>query len=83
MYNQRGAAKEGPIPESPSVDISKKAGGKLYKNPLDCLIQTVRTEGPLAVYKVFYIFYNANDRDSLHICCELLHIPYCTSLERR
>ena len=53
MYNQRGQAKNGPIPESPSVEISKKAGGKLYKNPLDCLIQTVRAEGPLAVYKVF------------------------------
>jgi hypothetical protein len=52
MYNQRGQSKEGPVPESPSADISKKAGGKLYKNPLDCLIQTVRAEGPLAVYKV-------------------------------
>jgi len=52
MYNQQGQAVEGAIPESPSVDITKRAGGKLYKNPLDCLIQTVRAEGPLAVYKV-------------------------------
>ena len=52
MYNQRGQVVDGPIPESPSVDIPKRAGGKLYKNPLDCLIQTVRAEGPLAVYKV-------------------------------
>jgi len=52
MYNQRGQSAEGPIPESPSSNLSKKVGGKLYKNPLDCLIQTVRAEGPLAVYKV-------------------------------
>jgi hypothetical protein len=52
MYNQRGEAKNGPIPESPSSTVSKKAGGKLYRNPFDCLIQTVRAEGPLAVYKV-------------------------------
>ena len=52
MYNQRGKAAEGPVPESSSIELTKKAGGKLYKNPLDCLIQTVRAEGPLAVYKV-------------------------------
>jgi hypothetical protein len=80
MYNQRGQAKNGPIPESPSADISKKAGGKLYKNPLDCLIQTVRTEGPLAVYKVLSVHYSGNLRVSLHIYYGLLHIPYCKSL---
>jgi len=52
MYNQRGQSAEGPISESPSIEMARKASGKLYKNPLDCLIQTVRTEGPLAVYKV-------------------------------
>jgi len=53
MYNQRGKAAEGPVPESSSIELTKKVGGKLYKNPLDCLIQTVRAEGPLAVYKVY------------------------------
>lgn len=58
MYNQRGQSTEGPIPASPSVNLTKKAGGTLYKNPLDCLIQTVRAEGPLAVYKVTHSGYN-------------------------
>jgi hypothetical protein len=52
MYNQRGQSTEGPMPKSPSINLTKKAGGMLYKNPLDCLIQTVRAEGILAVYKV-------------------------------
>jgi hypothetical protein len=52
MYNQRGKTKENPSAASPIPDSMKKATGKLYKNPLDCLIQTVRAEGPLAVYKV-------------------------------
>ena len=70
MYNQRGQAVEGPIPESPSADIIKRAGGKLYKNPLDCLIQTVRAEGPLAVYKVSRDRITIDGRDFLRICCE-------------
>ena len=52
MYNQRGKTKENPSANSPIPDAAKKATGKLYKNPLDCLVQTVRAEGPLAVYKV-------------------------------
>jgi hypothetical protein len=57
MYNQRGEAKDGSMPESSSANAGKKAGGKLYKNPIDCLVQTVRTEGPLAVYKVALLQY--------------------------
>jgi hypothetical protein len=52
MYNQRGRTKENPSAASHVPDELKKATGKLYKNPLDCLIQTVRAEGPFAVYKV-------------------------------
>ena len=52
MYNQRGKIKDSSALESPIADAARKATGKLYKNPLDCLIQTVRAEGPLAVYKV-------------------------------
>jgi hypothetical protein len=70
MYNQRGQAVEGPIPESPSADITKRAAGKLYKNPLDCLIQTVRAEGPMAVYKVLGEWIVIDRRDFLRICCE-------------
>src|ERR1700724_2470327 len=66
MYNQRGESKNGPIPESPS-SISKKAGGKLYKNPWDCLVQTVRAEGPLAVYKVAADEGHSKFRDFLRI----------------
>ena len=28
--------------------------GSLYKNPIDCLWKTIRTEGPLALYKGVY-----------------------------
>jgi hypothetical protein len=77
MYNQRGQAKNGPIPESPSASISKKAGGKLYKNPFDCLVQTVRAEGPLAVYKVDPTGADDNLRDSLRIYYGSPRIRYC------
>ena len=79
MYNQRGKSAEGPMPVSPSVPIHKKAAaGTLYKNPLDCLIQTVRAEGPLAVYKVCLDKYFFSDRrDSLHTCGELRLTPFC------
>ena len=69
MYNQRGQAVEGPIPESPSLDLTKKAGGTLYKNPLDCLIRTVRAEGPFAVYKVSRYRITIDCRDFLLTFC--------------
>jgi hypothetical protein len=78
MYNQRGESKEGPLPEPITKEVTKKAGGKLYRNPIDCLIQTVRTEGPLAVYKVLMACpIETNLRDFLHICCGLHLILFC------
>jgi hypothetical protein len=53
MYNQKGVQEEAAVPTSTAVKKAMEMqGGRLYKNPLDCLIQTVRAEGPLAVYKV-------------------------------
>jgi len=43
MYNQ-------PTTQLPSGRIV----GSLYKNPIDCLWKTVKTEGPLALYKGTY-----------------------------
>ena len=40
MYNQ-------PTMQLPNGKIV----GTLYKNPIDCLWKTIRTEGPLALYK--------------------------------
>lgn len=82
MYNQRGKSAEGPMPESPSVPVHKKAAtGSLYKNPIDCLIRTVRAEGPLALYKVLSVRrISLNHRDSLPICGELRLTPFCISL---
>ena len=46
MYNQRGKSVEtGP------GGVVKNVGGALYKNPLDCLVKTIRTEGFFAIYK--------------------------------
>ena len=77
MYNQRGTSAKGPIPESSSGDLTGKAVKKLYKNPLDCLIQTVRTEGLLAVYKVVIFQFLIDCRDSLHIYYVLHRILFC------
>jgi len=35
------------------VGASSEASAQLYKSSLDCLVRTVRTEGPLALYKGF------------------------------
>lgn len=32
--------------------------GLLYKNPIDCLWKTFKTEGPLGWYKGTYLIYN-------------------------
>jgi hypothetical protein len=82
MYNQRGKSAEGPMPESPSVPVHKKAAtGSLYKNPIDCLIRTVRAEGPLALYKVLSLpRIPPNYRGFSPICGELHLTPFCISL---
>ena len=33
--------------------MNQSTGSTAYKTPLDCLMKTVRTEGPLALYKGF------------------------------
>lgn len=32
-------------------------GGALYSSPLDCVVKTVRAEGPMALYKGFLAHY--------------------------
>jgi hypothetical protein len=84
MYNQRGKTSEIPPAGSTVANIACKASGKLYKNPLDCLIQTVRAEGPLAVYKVhpslpppFPPPKLHSPRDFLRTYYGLHRIPFC------
>jgi len=64
MYNQKGAleiikgetivppAVTGIGPES-LTNRAFSAGGTLYKTPFDCLVKTIKFEGPLALYKGF------------------------------
>ena len=46
MYNQRGNA-----PTTNLEGAAVATSGNLYRNPLDCFVKTIRTEGLLAVYK--------------------------------
>lgn len=44
MYNQ-------------NTEKGSNRGGSLYKNPLDCIVKTVKAEGPTALYKGFLAHY--------------------------
>ncbi|OLL23137.1 Mitochondrial oxaloacetate transport protein [Neolecta irregularis DAH-3] len=64
MYNQKGTLEVipgeillAPANASKAPEFKVKhgfsAGGTLYKTPLDCLVKTIKFEGPIALYKGF------------------------------
>lgn len=67
------------VMQGPDVIMTRmynQAGHNLYKNPLDCLVKTVRAEGIGALYKVINCTPIANSRDFWLICFALVHTLY-------